>query len=76
MDFPQYRKLSNDRSFYRINSNDNFEELQIIGDSVILHRIRAEKYPEKLRIMEMLNCIDGYQKSTSDEWEILEKRLH
>lgn len=76
MDFPQYRKLSNDRSFYRINSNDNFEELQIIGDSVILHRIRAEKYPEKLRIMEMLDCVVGYQKSTSDEWEMLEKRLH
>ena len=75
MDFPQYRKLSNDRSFYRINSNDNFEELQIIGNSVILHRIQAEKYPEKLRIMEMLDCVVGYQNATFEEWEMLEKRL-
>ena len=75
MDFPQYRKLSNDRSFYRINSNDSFDELQIMGQRVFLHRIQAEKYPEKLRIMEMLECVVGYQKSTFEEWEMLEKRL-
>jgi len=75
MDFPQYRKLSNDRSFYRINSNDSFDELQIMGERVFLHRIQAEKYPEKLRIMEMLDCVVGYQNSTSEEWEMLEKRL-
>ena len=75
MDFPQYRKLSNDRSFYRINSSDSFDELQIMGERVFLHRIQAEKYPEKLRIMEMLDCVVGYQNSTSEEWEMLEKRL-
>lgn len=75
MDFPQYRKLSNDRSFYRINSDDSFDELQIMGERVFLHRIQAEKYPEKLRIMEMLDCVVGYQNSTSEEWEMLEKRL-
>ena len=75
MDFPQYRKLSNDRSFYRINSNDSFDELQIMGERIFLHRIKAEKYPEKLRIMEMLDCVVGYLNSTSEEWEMLEKRL-
>lgn len=75
MDFPQYRKLSNDRSYYRINSNDHFDEIQKLGDKVFLHSIKAEKYPEKLRIMEMLDCIEGFIRTTEEEWKILEKRL-
>jgi hypothetical protein len=75
MDFPQYRKLSNDRSFYRINSNDSFDELQVMGEHVFLHCIQADKYPEKLRIMEMLDCVIGYEVSSLDEWGMLEKRL-
>lgn len=75
MDFPQYRKLSNDRSFYRINSSDSFDELQVMGERIFLHRIQAEKYPEKLRIMDMLDCADGYQNSSCEEWDLLEKRL-
>lgn len=75
MDFPQYRKLSNDRSYYRINSNDHFDELQLMGERVFLHSIKADKYPEKLRIMEMLDCIEGFFKSSEEEWKNLEKRL-
>lgn len=75
MDFPQYRKLSNDRSYYRINSNDHFDEIQKLGDRVFLHSIKAEKYPEKLRIMEMLDCIEGFLMVNEEEWTDLEKRL-
>ncbi len=75
MDFPQYRKLSNDRSFYRINSKENFDELQLMGDRVFHHQIKAEKYPEKLKILEMLDCVDEYRVSSFQEWMDLEKRV-
>lgn len=76
MDFPQYRKLSNDRSFYRIISKDYFDELQLMGERCFIHSIKAVQYPEKLRIMEMLDCFEGFVMSSQKEWEEIEKRLN
>ena len=56
--FPQYRKLSNEKAFYKIIDDRNFEEIQLIGAKKILHKTKAEQYPEILRIQDMLNCLD------------------
>lgn len=58
MQFPQYRKLINERSFYRIDSFDSFTELQKIGTRVLVYTIKAEQYPEKLKILDMLKVED------------------
>lgn len=58
MQFPQYRKLINERSFYRIDSLDSFTELQKIGTRVLVYTIKAEQYPEKLKILDMLKFED------------------
>lgn len=55
MEFPQYRKLSNNKSFYRIDSKDRFVEVQVIGQRRFAHDIEAKKYPELLRIQDMIN---------------------
>ena len=54
-DFPQYRMLSNGKSFYKINDSRNFEEIQIIGSRKIKHTIEAKQYPEILKIQDLLN---------------------
>lgn len=54
MEFPQYRKLMNERSFYRIESLDSFTELQLVGSQVLVYSIKAQQYPEKLKILDML----------------------
>ena len=36
-DFPQYRKLSNDKVFYRIVDERHFDEIQIIGYLFIVY---------------------------------------
>ncbi len=74
IDFPQYRKLSNNKVFYCIKNDREFEEIQIIGQSAQLHRIVAKQYPEMLRIQDLLNLsMEGYLTSTRDEYEQLLK---
>ena len=69
-DFPQYRKLSNDKVFYRINNDRQFDEIQIIGKSAYIHSIEAKQYPEILKIQDLLNCeIDGCKLSNAVEFE-------
>lgn len=71
-DFPQYRKLSNGKVFYRINDERSFEEIQIIGRSAQLFITKAEQYPEMLRIQDMLNYEhDAYLQSTREEYDQL-----
>lgn len=67
MDFPQFRKLSNDKAFYKIIDEMHFDEIQIVGTLRIMHHFRAEQYPEKLRIMDKLNC-EGFEMSSEEEY--------
>ncbi len=71
-DFPQYRKLSNGKVFYKIVSDRIFEEKQILGKRVLAFRVEAQKYPEILRIQDMLCCSDHtYQSVPESEWDAL-----
>jgi hypothetical protein len=69
MNFPQYRKLSNQKSFYRIESSVQFTEVQIMGSKRFVHSVEARQYPEKLRIMDMLNCEPPFELSDRNEFD-------
>lgn len=71
-DFPQYRKLSNGRCFYEILDERNFREVQLIGKRVVLHVVKAEHYPEMLRIMDMLSLQEPFLKSDAEEFKKFE----
>jgi hypothetical protein len=59
-DFPQFRMLSNGKVFYKIISETEFIEIQFLGEKKMEFRMVAEQYPEKLRIMDMLQCDSSY----------------
>ena len=68
-DFPQYRKLSNDKVFYKIVNSREFHEIQVIGTFAQLHKIEAKQYPEILKIQDMLNyVIEAFVPSTIEEY--------
>lgn len=70
MDFPQYRKRFDQKSFYKIDNASTFEEVQLIGDKRFIHTIKADKYFEKLRIQEMLLAENEmFLISTKEEYE-------
>ena len=66
--YPQYRKLSNNKSFYKILSEHSFEEIQLVGSSVITTNTNATKYPETLRIKDMLDGVAPFEISTESEY--------
>ncbi len=53
--FPQYRKYSHDRSFFKIISKDCFVQLDIIGDAYFLHTFHAKIHPDRILILDMIN---------------------
>lgn len=71
-DFPQYRKLTNDKSFYEIIDNRHFIEKQRIGKQVFTIHVEAKQYPEILRIQDMLDCVVGFFLSNKEEFESIE----
>jgi hypothetical protein len=67
--FPVYRKTLDDRHFYRIEAFDRFTEVQRLGNRYMVHRVTAKAYPEKLRIADMIQCLDGrYGSIGPGEW--------
>ena len=73
-DYPIYRKLSNQKSFYRIVSSTEFEEIQCIGSARIQTFYKAEKYPEVLRVKEMISCQPPFELSTEMEYSHRKER--
>jgi hypothetical protein len=73
-DFPQYRKLPNNKAFYRINSDRDFDEVQVLGSKVLCYHHDAKQYPEILRIMSMIACEEPFLKAESTEFEGYNKR--
>ncbi|MGB1507595.1 MAG: hypothetical protein ACPG9L_02785 [Crocinitomicaceae bacterium] len=66
--YPEYRKLSNNKSFYKIHSENSFEELQLIGTSVMRMTVNATKYPEIIRIKDMIDYKPPFEMSTEEEF--------
>lgn len=52
--FPQYRKLSNGLSYYKISSETHLLELQRIGSRWMQYEIMAKILPERILIQDIL----------------------
>ena len=75
MTFPIYRKLSNEKSYYKIVSAESFIELQRIGSKTKKHTLIAKQYPEKLLIQDMIALSNGYLESNEEEFNRIEQLL-
>jgi hypothetical protein len=70
MDFPQYRKRFDNKSFYKILNERTLEEVQLIGDKSFIHRLNADKYFELMFIQDLLEMSgELYLPSTKEEYE-------
>ena len=65
--FPTYRKYKNSKTFYKIINENSFEEISFIGEKAFLYQIKADQYPEFLRIQDMLNCLDDIWEEIDEE---------
>ena len=54
INFPVYRKYKNNKNYFKIISNKHFEEIQLIGDKIIVKEIKAAQLPEYNHINDLL----------------------
>lgn len=52
--FPLFRKYSHDKTYFKINSKENFDELMIIGSFYIFRNQQARILPEYTLIIDMI----------------------
>jgi hypothetical protein len=72
MKFPIYRKLINNKVFYKIVDTKNFEEIKLIGSKVTHSKTTAIQYPELLLIQDLIACAaEYYTTSSQEEWDNL-----
>ncbi|MEO9533284.1 MAG: hypothetical protein ABJG68_10125 [Crocinitomicaceae bacterium] len=73
--YPAYRKYKDRDVWFEIVSPDLFFEVNKIGEKYLLTETKAIQFPEKLRITDMMDCLDGaWEKIPQETYsEILEK---
>jgi len=75
MQFPQYRRYTNGGSYFKILSEKEFIELQVVGRMVLEHRVVAHQFPERRLIIDMLELSQKRWETVSAiEFEEVEQR--
>lgn len=54
INFPVYRKYKNGKSYFKIISREEFEEIQIVGTKKIIHLVAAKQLPEMNQIYDLV----------------------
>jgi hypothetical protein len=65
--FPQYRKYSNNKSFFEVLADDHFREIKITGNSFEILDIKATIWPDRSYILDLLKNEGGYYEVISRE---------
>ena len=67
--FPLYRSSANGLNWYRIESKTVFTEVQRVGSRSVIHLVKAETFPEKVRILELIGLEHGCSECSPEEFE-------
>jgi len=60
IEFPIYRKYEGNRSYFKINSEESFTEIQLMGTKLFLHEIKAKTYPDFQLIADMISQYNNH----------------
>lgn len=73
--FPIYRKYTNGKNLFKIESERSFYQIQIIGSKVFTQFIEAKQYPEIIFISTLIDMTDSHiVESNETEFEALIKK--
>lgn len=73
INFPVYRKYNNGKSYFKIISRNEFEEIQIVGSKKILHLVKATQLPEMNHVYDLVYNKDISVAIEEDEYNALKK---
>ncbi|MBL7896109.1 MAG: hypothetical protein JNK50_12510 [Bacteroidia bacterium] len=69
INFPVYRKYKNGKSYFKIISRNEFEEIQLIGSKKIKNLIKAIQLPEMNHVFDLVYNKDLALEITKEEYE-------
>lgn len=67
--FPTYRKYKNHKNFFKIISENEFEEISFIGSKVIVTKHLAKILPDRNLIADLLHDSNIAELSNQEEYE-------
>lgn len=68
--FPAYRKYKNNKNFFKIINENEFEEISFIGSKVIVTKHLAKILPDRNLIADLLYDSNIADQSTQEEYEL------
>ncbi len=75
--FPLYRKYPNNKSFFKLLNENEFEEIQFIGDKGFIFRFKAKILPDRYLIRDMIDLKDkAWVEINSEEYENQRQKLN
>jgi len=76
MEFPQYRKYKNGKSFFKIMSMDKFIEIQLIGHQFLKYEMEAKILPDRNYIHDMLlDYTQNWDLITAEEFDKVNNKV-
>ena len=74
MEYPLYRKYSNAKSYFKVENEREFTQLQQIGKRIMKQVVCAKQYPEMLFIRSLIEMSEPHIiLSSKEEFDELEK---
>ena len=74
--FPIYRKYKNEKSFFKIISKTEFEEIKFLKNKGELHYFKAKILPDFNFILDMINDFTPYWEASSEkEFKIAKSKI-
>ena len=67
--FPTYRKYKNNKNFFKIMNENEFEEISFIGSKVVVTKHLAKILPDRNLIADLLYDINFAEHSSKEEYE-------
>lgn len=69
MEFPTYRKYKNNKNFFKIMNENEFEEISFIGSKIVVTKHLAKILPDRNLIADLLYDINFAEHSSKEEYE-------
>ncbi len=66
MQFPLFRKYSNEKSYFIIDSKNSFTEYKLNPSGLEVHKIEAKILPDRVFIEDMIALKDGHWLSVEE----------
>ena len=70
--YPQYRTYPHERTYFKVISPDEWEEVHIMGNRYTVHQFKATILPDRNYIQDLIfDYENNWVKITAEEYEII-----